>query len=51
MVSMPQPPKSEILIDMGTFGFTEFGLAHNITSADIENYTPNFIGRPQHERR
>lgn len=42
MISMPQPSQHDILVDMGTFGFTEFGLNHNLSRADLEDYIPTF---------
>lgn len=37
-VSMPQPyrPDMPVLVDMGGFGFTEGGIAHNLSAADAE---------------
>lgn len=37
-VSMPVPPRQEILVDLGGgFVFTAGGIAHKITDADIED--------------
>ena len=45
-VSLPEPSPFDILVDMGTLGFTMYGIAHNISLADVENYSPNFVGNP-----
>lgn len=45
-ISLPQPPQEPILVDMGAFGFTEYGLNHNLTTSDIEDYLPSFLGDP-----
>lgn len=45
IVSMPVPlrRRQESLKDMGGFTFTETGIAHNITEADVEVYlSPTF---------
>lgn len=42
-ISMPVPPETGVLVKMGTFGFTNFGIAHDITNADLEDYLPTFI--------
>jgi len=34
-VSMPEPSKHAILVDMGATGFTRYGLNHNLSSADL----------------
>lgn len=44
-ISMPVPPKVDqpVLIDLGGFGFTAGGLAHNVSKADVEEiFTPFF---------
>lgn len=48
-ISMPEPVSSSqpILVDMGGFGFTQSGIAHNITRAGLEVYTtPSFLPSP-----
>jgi hypothetical protein len=42
LISMPVPSKYPLLVDMGIFGLTEFGLDHNISSADIEDFLPTY---------
>lgn len=45
VISMPAPldRSQTAYVDMGAFTFTEFGVAHNITSSDLETYlTPTF---------
>lgn len=42
-ISLPVPPKDNILVDFGTLGFTEFGMAHNISAGDIADYLPIFL--------
>ncbi len=44
-VSMPVPyrPDEPVVVDMGGFGFTLGGVAHNISEADVEEWmTPVF---------
>lgn len=43
-ISLPEPPQHDILIDMESFGFTEFGMNFNLSMADIEDYHPDFVG-------
>lgn len=40
-ISMPEPLDSsvEARVDMGTFCFTDLGIAHNFRLADLEVYT------------
>lgn len=35
-VSMPVPPKGQKLVTYGGFTFTEYGIAHDVTEADLE---------------
>lgn len=35
-ISMPEPAKQPVLVDMGATGFTRYGLDHNISAADLE---------------
>lgn len=42
-ISLPVPPSDPILVDMGSFGITTYGIAHNLTSADLEAYVPKFL--------
>ena len=37
-ISMPEPTTDDVLIDMGAYGFSENGLVHNLTPADLEDY-------------
>jgi hypothetical protein len=49
---MPEPivPSQPVLVDMGGFGFTQTGIAHNITRAGLEVYTtPSFLPSPSLE--
>ena len=43
-VSLPEPRHVErpVYVDMGGFGFTEFGLGHQFTESDWENYLPHY---------
>lgn len=42
-ISMPIPSDTTVLVDMGAHGFTVNGLQHNLSQADLEEYTqPNF---------
>lgn len=43
-VSMPEPlhPDRPALVDMNGFGFTIFGIAHNLKGTDLEEYLPVF---------
>lgn len=40
-VSAPEPidPKAPVLVNFGAFGFTAYGMVHNVTSADMEALT------------
>jgi hypothetical protein len=45
-VSMPEPlpANTTIHVDMGGFGFTSGGIAHNFSEADLETLTsPTFL--------
>lgn len=42
-ISMPVPSDNPILVNMGTLGFTEFGMAHNLNTSDLEDYIPTFL--------
>lgn len=50
-VSMPEPKELEIdapTVDLGGFMMTEDGIAHNLTSSDLEIvYTPRYAPLPQ----
>lgn len=49
VVSMPAPLRrdQEALVDMGGFAFTETGIAHNLSSSDLEVYlAPTFRPSP-----
>lgn len=35
-ISVPQPPESPILVPMYGFGFTQWGLAHDLTDSEYE---------------
>lgn len=51
-ISMPEPlsPTTTIHVDMGGFGFTEGGIAHNFSEADMEALTtPTFLPAPSLE--
>lgn len=50
-VSMPVPlhPDRPALVDMGGFGFTIFGIGHNLKSTDLEEYLPVFAPPPVEE--
>ena len=50
-ISMPQPTKDQILIDMGAHGFTVNGLQHNISQADLEEYTQPTFSPPVDDPR
>lgn len=41
-ISMPVPSDHDVLVDMGTFGFTSYGIAHNLKLADLEDFLPSF---------
>lgn len=43
-VSQPIPPEGrEVLVDLGGFGFTSGGIAHNLTEAEREAiFTPTY---------
>jgi hypothetical protein len=42
-VSMPEPiSAAEVLIDMGSHAFTENGLFHNLTQADLHEIKPTW---------
>lgn len=43
-VSMPEPlhPDRQVLVDMGGFGFTIFGITQNFRTTDLEEYRPVF---------
>jgi len=45
-ISLPVPPTRPVLVDFGGFGFTTGGLAHNITTATIEDIFANFFQPP-----
>lgn len=42
LISMPEPTKHPVLINMGALGMTEFGITHNINRTDLEDYLPTF---------
>ena len=46
-VSLPSSLRDDdlVYVDMGGFGFTEFGLVHNFRDADWEVYLPDFAPR------
>lgn len=46
-VSLPQPLRQDdtVYVDMGGFGFNEFGIVHNFRDADWEIYLPHFSPR------
>jgi hypothetical protein len=45
-ISLPEPsPVKNVRVDMGGFGFTENGIAHQFDDATLENYLPNFAPR------
>lgn len=44
-ISLPVPPNKPVLVKMGALGFTEYGMAHDITVTMIEEYTPTFVPR------
>jgi hypothetical protein len=51
-ISMPEPMNQDqpIYVDMGGFGMTTGGIAHNFTTADLEVYTtPTFLPLPSPE--
>jgi hypothetical protein len=51
-ISMPEPLTTvqQIYVDMGGFGFTAGGIAHNFREADLEVYaTPTFLPIPSVE--
>jgi hypothetical protein len=38
-ISMPEPnPVNDVVIDMGAIGFGLYGLAHNLSDADLAEY-------------
>lgn len=41
-ISLPEPlaPGTEVKIDMGGFGFTDDGIAHQFRESDLESYLP-----------
>jgi hypothetical protein len=52
VVSMPAPlnRSGDAIVDMGGFAFTDGGIAHNITRADLEDYLfPTFRPIPTAE--
>ena len=50
-ISMPQPTDDPILIDMGAHGFTVNGLQHNLSRADLEEYTQPTFSPPVDDPR
>lgn len=40
-ISMPKPQEHSIMIGMYGFGYTQFGIAHDITEADYMNFRRN----------
>lgn len=38
-ISMPEATTDFVLIDMGAHGFSINGIVHNLSQADLENYT------------
>jgi hypothetical protein len=44
-ISFPIPSPHQVFVDFGDFGFTEFGLVHNLNRVDLEDITPDFIGQ------
>lgn len=42
-ISLPAPAEKPILVDMEAFGFTEFGLAHNVNRIDLEDFIPTYL--------
>jgi hypothetical protein len=42
--SLPVPSQFDVLVDMGGFGFTQYGIAHNISDTNVEDYIPSFVG-------
>jgi hypothetical protein len=49
-VSKPEAPSRPILRDMGGFGFTSGGIAHNITEEQVEEiFSPTFTPPPTRE--
>jgi hypothetical protein len=48
-ISMPSAlrPDQTVYVDMGGFAFTEHGIAHNVTEADLEVFTtPTYLPVP-----
>lgn len=48
-ISIPQAPSSQVLVPMFGFGFTQYGLVHDLTEAEREylrtpSYSPNQPG-------
>lgn len=42
-ISIPQPPKDEVMIPMFGFGFTQYGLVHDLTETEYEYLrTPSY---------
>jgi len=42
-VSMPQPPAHEVIVPMYGFGYTRYGLCHDITEAEAKELgTPRY---------
>jgi hypothetical protein len=46
-ISLPQPPSSPPLINLGGFWFTAGGICHNITQAALEDLSQPFQSSPQ----
>lgn len=37
-ISMPKPQEHDVLVGMFGFGFTQFGIAHDLDDADYMNF-------------